>query len=200
MARLPDGNGRIAQLVEQLTLNQRVPGSSPGASTIFSKTYRTRLSRRRRRRKHGGSALVQLIGLAQNGLAPVTDGSGMQDGMMSDATSPSDPQRLPKSECNSAALDVGAGTNFDHGVIGANYCPEPYACAPLETDIPYQVGGRRNPRAAIFRQLRSFSFMFVERNGYVPRMIVCGNNRSRGHAQAIASVIAAGPGPPRIPN
>ena len=29
--------GRIAQLVEQLTLNQRVPGSSPGASTnIFN--------------------------------------------------------------------------------------------------------------------------------------------------------------------
>jgi hypothetical protein len=25
--------GRIAQLVEQLTLNQRVPGSSPGAPT-----------------------------------------------------------------------------------------------------------------------------------------------------------------------
>jgi hypothetical protein len=30
----PDqGFGRIAQLVEQLTLNQRVPGSSPGAPT-----------------------------------------------------------------------------------------------------------------------------------------------------------------------
>ena len=28
-------SGRIAQLVEQLTLNQRVPGSSPGAPTIF---------------------------------------------------------------------------------------------------------------------------------------------------------------------
>lgn len=27
--------GRIAQLVEQLTLNQRVPGSSPGAPTIY---------------------------------------------------------------------------------------------------------------------------------------------------------------------
>jgi hypothetical protein len=27
-------SGRIAQLVEQLTLNQRVPGSSPGAPTI----------------------------------------------------------------------------------------------------------------------------------------------------------------------
>ena len=27
------GSGRIAQLVEQLTLNQRVPGSSPGAPT-----------------------------------------------------------------------------------------------------------------------------------------------------------------------
>src|ERR1700744_4635214 len=27
-------DGRIAQLVEQLTLNQRVPGSSPGAPTI----------------------------------------------------------------------------------------------------------------------------------------------------------------------
>ena len=36
-------SGRIAQLVEQLTLNQRVPGSSPGAPTIgkllFSKTF-----------------------------------------------------------------------------------------------------------------------------------------------------------------
>src|SRR3546814_20361262 len=31
-----NGNGRIAQLVEQLTLNQRVLGSSPSASTIFS--------------------------------------------------------------------------------------------------------------------------------------------------------------------
>ena len=30
----PVGSGRIAQLVEQLTLNQRVPGSSPGAPTI----------------------------------------------------------------------------------------------------------------------------------------------------------------------
>ena len=29
------GIGRIAQLVEQLTLNQRVLGSSPSASTIF---------------------------------------------------------------------------------------------------------------------------------------------------------------------
>ena len=29
-------HGRIAQLVEQLTLNQRVPGSSPGASTNLS--------------------------------------------------------------------------------------------------------------------------------------------------------------------
>ncbi len=27
--------GRIAQSVEQLTLNQRVPGSSPGAPTKF---------------------------------------------------------------------------------------------------------------------------------------------------------------------
>ena len=31
------GSGRIAQLVEQLTLNQRVPGSSPGAPTIALK-------------------------------------------------------------------------------------------------------------------------------------------------------------------
>ena len=30
----PYGSGRIAQLVEQLTLNQRVLGSSPSASTI----------------------------------------------------------------------------------------------------------------------------------------------------------------------
>src|SRR4051812_11444150 len=36
MARLPDRHGRIAQLVEQLTLNQRVLGSSPSASTTFS--------------------------------------------------------------------------------------------------------------------------------------------------------------------
>jgi hypothetical protein len=28
-------SGRIAQLVEQLTLNQRVPGSSPGAPTTI---------------------------------------------------------------------------------------------------------------------------------------------------------------------
>src|SRR5579871_1169182 len=32
------GFGRIAQLVEQLTLNQRVPGSSPGAPTKQVKT------------------------------------------------------------------------------------------------------------------------------------------------------------------
>ena len=32
----PHGSGRIAQLVEQLTLNQRVLGSSPSASTTFS--------------------------------------------------------------------------------------------------------------------------------------------------------------------
>ena len=31
----PHGSGRIAQLVEQLTLNQRVLGSSPSASTTF---------------------------------------------------------------------------------------------------------------------------------------------------------------------
>jgi hypothetical protein len=31
----PPRNGRIAQLVEQLTLNQRVLGSSPSASTIL---------------------------------------------------------------------------------------------------------------------------------------------------------------------
>jgi hypothetical protein len=35
----PDGSGRIAQLVEQLTLNQRVLGSSPSASTIFFSKY-----------------------------------------------------------------------------------------------------------------------------------------------------------------
>jgi hypothetical protein len=32
-------SGRIAQLVEQLTLNQRVPGSSPGAPTNQIKGY-----------------------------------------------------------------------------------------------------------------------------------------------------------------
>src|SRR5262249_8990879 len=31
------GSGRIAQLVEQLTLKQRVPGSSPGAPTTASR-------------------------------------------------------------------------------------------------------------------------------------------------------------------
>jgi hypothetical protein len=31
-----DNCGRLAQLVEQLTLNQRVAGSNPAASTIFS--------------------------------------------------------------------------------------------------------------------------------------------------------------------
>src|SRR4051794_31807551 len=35
MARLPDRHGRIAQLVEQLTLNQPVLRSSPRASPIF---------------------------------------------------------------------------------------------------------------------------------------------------------------------
>src|SRR5262245_969343 len=30
-------SGRIAQLVEQLTLNQRVPGSSPGAPTTLKR-------------------------------------------------------------------------------------------------------------------------------------------------------------------
>jgi hypothetical protein len=34
----PHGSGRIAQLVEQLTLNQRVLGSSPSASTTFFST------------------------------------------------------------------------------------------------------------------------------------------------------------------
>ncbi len=29
-------SGRLAQLVEQLTLNQRVVGSNPSASTIFT--------------------------------------------------------------------------------------------------------------------------------------------------------------------
>src|SRR5262249_45028468 len=36
--RAPSPAGRIAQLVEQLTLNQRVPGSSPGAPTTNSRT------------------------------------------------------------------------------------------------------------------------------------------------------------------
>ena len=35
--------GRLAQLVEQLTLNQRVVGSNPSASTIFSMTYLQKL-------------------------------------------------------------------------------------------------------------------------------------------------------------
>src|SRR5215470_10034747 len=39
-------SGRIAQLVEQLTLNQRVPGSSPGAPTKLFKV--SQLVRRRR--------------------------------------------------------------------------------------------------------------------------------------------------------
>src|SRR3954452_5524099 len=40
-------DGRIAQLVEQLTLNQRVPGSSPGASTIFSHNFNSSCRRLR---------------------------------------------------------------------------------------------------------------------------------------------------------
>src|SRR5262249_25657089 len=35
LTQLAFGSGRIAQLVEQLTLNQRVPGSSPGAPTTL---------------------------------------------------------------------------------------------------------------------------------------------------------------------
>jgi hypothetical protein len=35
LVQAPPSCGRIAQLVEQLTLNQRVPGSSPGAPTIL---------------------------------------------------------------------------------------------------------------------------------------------------------------------
>ncbi len=38
MQRPPDRHGRIAQLVEQLTLNQRVLGSNPSASTTSSLT------------------------------------------------------------------------------------------------------------------------------------------------------------------
>src|SRR6218665_4166527 len=40
MPAFANRHGRIAQLVEQLTLNQRVPGSSPGASTIFPDDHR----------------------------------------------------------------------------------------------------------------------------------------------------------------
>src|SRR3954469_2625446 len=36
--------GRIAQLVEQLTLNQRVPGSSPGAPTTAKAPQHSHLS------------------------------------------------------------------------------------------------------------------------------------------------------------
>jgi hypothetical protein len=36
----PAGSGRIAQLVEQMTLNHRVPGSSPGAPTKHFKQFR----------------------------------------------------------------------------------------------------------------------------------------------------------------
>src|SRR3954467_1965162 len=43
----PHGSGRIAQLVEQLTLNQRVLGSSPSASTIFSKLFQVIISDKR---------------------------------------------------------------------------------------------------------------------------------------------------------
>src|SRR6476620_8017025 len=42
----PHGSGRIAQLVEQLTLNQRVLGSSPSASTIFYRQIKTPLKTR----------------------------------------------------------------------------------------------------------------------------------------------------------
>jgi hypothetical protein len=46
------GSGRIAQLVEQLTLNQRVLGSSPSASTIFLQLFIIHL---RSNRAAGGS-------------------------------------------------------------------------------------------------------------------------------------------------
>ena len=42
----PNGSGRIAQLVEQLTLNQRVLGSSPSASTIPSNDLAAMLAER----------------------------------------------------------------------------------------------------------------------------------------------------------
>jgi hypothetical protein len=39
----PAGSGRIAQLVEQMTLNHRVPGSSPGAPTKHFKHLALRI-------------------------------------------------------------------------------------------------------------------------------------------------------------
>ena len=48
-------SGRIAQLVEQLTLNQRVPGSSPGAPTIHSRDSLDFPERRKFRRRVGRS-------------------------------------------------------------------------------------------------------------------------------------------------
>ena len=45
------GSGRIAQLVEQLTLNQRVPGSSPGAPTKQKAILSNSFERRRPRTK-----------------------------------------------------------------------------------------------------------------------------------------------------
>src|SRR6516165_1597452 len=46
-------SGRIAQLVEQLTLNQRVPGSSPGAPT--KQNFSPSISYGDRRREQNGS-------------------------------------------------------------------------------------------------------------------------------------------------
>ena len=57
-----NGSGRIAQLVEQLTLNQRVLGSSPSASTISFKDLAAileRLFKRQRCRVSTGLARHQ---------------------------------------------------------------------------------------------------------------------------------------------
>jgi hypothetical protein len=45
--------GRLAQLVEQLTLNQRVAGSSPAAPTIFKEIGQVRNARARKPRCFG---------------------------------------------------------------------------------------------------------------------------------------------------
>ena len=54
-----NGNGRIAQLVEQLTLNQRVLGSSPSASTIFQFNFNTLC-------RHSGGLLFGLYELGSS--------------------------------------------------------------------------------------------------------------------------------------
>src|SRR6202011_4899235 len=61
LRRLPGlSSGRIAQLVEQMTLNHRVPGSSPGAPTkLFN--HLAEIPRERRSSKVTGEVTTQLV-------------------------------------------------------------------------------------------------------------------------------------------